>query len=543
MEHLPSAYDRTTTLYTGSSISTGSFNAAQRFGTSYAHEFVGNVTYAPDRFLGGNHTWKAGFRMFLTTAGPSVVNHTAGNYLLIFDTVNGRAHQPVEMLTFSLPVSALNRLNLYGGFVTDQWQIGRRLTFNLGLRLERQHSWVPEQTQQASQFATAASYPLREVGIFRDWAPRAAMAWDVTGDAKTVAKFTYGRFNTVLNYYNATFAAPFNQGGAAVTNYRWHDLNQNANYDPGEVDLSLTGLDFISITSGTNSIINPNFEVPSTHEITASIERELLPNMAGRLLYVSKRLVNNFDTINVGRPYSAFDIPLTRRDPGPDGNVGTADDGSLVTIYDFSPAYQGSQFVVNQYVNRPASRPDHAQTIEASVTKRLSNGWSLGGSYDAIKQNRWIIGTFQNPNDAYNENVHDRTWTHIMRLNGSYMMPWQILFGGTLVVQQGDPSQRTNVFRAADPNGGPPLRQLSTVTLRLEPYGTRRLPTQQTLNLRLGKVIGLGQGRELQFTLDCLNTLNSNFAQIVSFVSGPTYGQTQQIMTPRVFQVGLQFNF
>ena len=55
-------------------------------------------------------------------------------------------------------------------------------------RYKLEHSWVPAETQEASQFVQAASYPLREVGIFRDWAPRAAVAWDVTGDAKTVAK-------------------------------------------------------------------------------------------------------------------------------------------------------------------------------------------------------------------------------------------------------------------------------------------------------------------------------------------------------------------
>ena len=36
--------------------------------------------------------------------------------------------------------------------------------------------------------------------------------------------------------------------------------------------------------------------------------------------------MNNF------RPYEAYNIPVTNRDPGPDGRVGTADDGGLVTL-------------------------------------------------------------------------------------------------------------------------------------------------------------------------------------------------------------------
>ena len=37
-------------------------------------------------------------------------------------------------------------------------------------------------------------------------------------------------------------------------------------------------------------------------------------------------------------PNSAYDIPVTRQDPGPDGKLGTADDGGLVTVYDYEPA-------------------------------------------------------------------------------------------------------------------------------------------------------------------------------------------------------------
>ena len=41
---------------------------------------------------------------------------------------------------------------------------------------------------------------------------------------------------------------------------------------------------------------------------------------------------------------SAYNIPLQRRDPGPDGNIGTADDGPMVTIYDYDPAFRGNAF-------------------------------------------------------------------------------------------------------------------------------------------------------------------------------------------------------
>jgi hypothetical protein len=48
--------------------------------------------------------------------------HRAGDYALVFDTIGGVADQPVEMVTFSSPFDALNRLNLHSYFLSDQWR-------------------------------------------------------------------------------------------------------------------------------------------------------------------------------------------------------------------------------------------------------------------------------------------------------------------------------------------------------------------------------------------------------------------------------------
>jgi len=541
---LPSSYDRNTTLYSGSPIATGVQTTAQRFGTTYYHQFTGNLTYVPQGVFGGDHQMRAGFRTILSTAGGAVPNHPAGNYILVFDTVNGAPHQPVEMTTFSFPLNALNRLNLDGIYLTDQWRVGRRLTVNAGLRFDYEHSFIPEQVQEASTFVQAKTYAPIEVGKWTLWSPRAAAAWDVMGDAKTVAKATYGRYNNQLPYYTTNFADMYNPVVATTTAYRWHDLNGDNNYQPGEVNLSTTAgsPDFISITGAANTqpLDDKVFKIPTTHEATASLERELIPNMSGRVLYVYKRFVHQYDTINVARPYSAYNIPLTRRDPGPDGNIGTADDGSMVTIYDYDPAYRGAAFTLNSRLNRPDDQADVAQTIEGSVQKRLSNRWSLGSSFGATKQHRWIQGVIENPNqDPF---PLDETWNYQFRLNGSYTLPFDVLFGGTLTSLSGIKGQRTYVFRATDPLGGPPLRQLSTVTLRLEPYGSQTGPTQRYLDLRVGKTFSINRQR-FQVSLDAINALNTNSAQAITFVSGPTYGQITQIPSPRILRFGAQYSF
>ena len=55
-----------------------------------------------------------------------------------------------------------------------------------------------------------------------------------------------------------------------------------------------------------------------TDETTIGVERELMQNLGVRALYVYKKVTDRFATRNVARPRSAYNIPLTRRDPGPE---------------------------------------------------------------------------------------------------------------------------------------------------------------------------------------------------------------------------------
>src|SRR6185436_4786458 len=86
--------------------------------------------------------------------------------------------------------------------------------------------------------------------------------------------------------------------------YRWRDLNGNRNYDVGEVNLDPSGGDFItqSIVLG---VANPDLTVPSMNEYMASVERQLTPSLAVRVLGLYSKNVNNFRQEEVLRPYSA----------------------------------------------------------------------------------------------------------------------------------------------------------------------------------------------------------------------------------------------
>src|SRR5882672_10971113 len=81
-------------------------------------------------------------------------------------------------------------------------------------------------------------------------------------------------------------------------------------------------------------------EFPVARSEQASFERELMANLGVRVLYVWKNVVNQTTTTNIARPRSAYNIPLTRRDPGPDDTLNTADDpGKSITIWDYDAAF------------------------------------------------------------------------------------------------------------------------------------------------------------------------------------------------------------
>lgn len=463
-----------------------------------------------------------------------------GNYVLTFDRVGGVSGQPVEIEMNNSPLKPENRQNTYAWYLKDSWRATDRVTVNLGVRWERQHSFLPQQSKDASsQFPTlfpAGSFPAVDILTWMRVLPRVGLAWNP--DPNTVVKTTFGLYNYIGG---ADMSGLYNQNALVTARYRWRDLDGNGNYTPGEVNLDLNGRDFISIAGARNNILNPDLKQPMTTEVTASFERELAENLGVRAMYVFRRLQDFFDQPgpNVLRPREAYNIPITRRDPGPDGILDTEDDGGRVTFYDYDPAYRGAAFVGNQLTNSP--NVDRFQSVEVSLTKRYSRRWMGSGSFWVVKNHRWLTSTFNGPNDEFFP--VDESWSWAGNVNGSYRLPRGIQFAAFLQSQMGRRGQRNYTFRAVDPDGGPPIAQLSTVTLPLEPYGTQRAAAITVLNLRVGKEFSLGRGRNVSFDLDVFNVLNSSAPTIVTWRSGPTFGYVSEVLPARVARIKVRYSF
>lgn len=535
--NLTARLDRESGIYTGGSIGDGgNYAELQEHRIRWVNQ--SNLTIIPKDFLGGGHELKAGYRVWIMQQSARRPDRPAGNYLLIYDRVGGLPRQPVEINTYNFPIdTVLGRTRNYGLFLNDRWQVTSRITLNLGLRYDYQYSFVPETTKPAGTFGGSGTFPEFQAERWKNWSPRLGYAMDVTGDGKTVFKATYSKYTDVME---DSFADFYNKNTVARVTYRWRDLDGNNDYTPGEVNLDPNGPDFLSTTSNANNIFNPDLVAGGQHEMTAVFDRELRSNMAARVAYVYKRNVNTISSINVLRPYSAYNIPITRRDPGPDGILNTADDGRPVTFYDYDPAFRGAAFVGNQRLNRPSDRSDYYQTMEFTVTRRTSALWGLVTSFVATKNHRWLVGIPSSPND--NVLPLDETWDKVFKISGNYRFPLNLMLSGVFDIQPGVKGARTYVFRATDPDGGTPLRQLSTVNLRLSEYGSQRGPVRPTLNLRLSKFLKLSKG-DLQLAIDAINALNTNAFWGMTFESGPTFGYGTAFTSPRALQFGVTYEF
>jgi hypothetical protein len=257
---------------------------------------------------------------------------------------------------------------------------------------------------------------------------------------------------------------------------------------------------------------------------------------------VSDSIVNSTNSlvsINTLRPYSAWNVPITRRDPGPDGVLGTPDDGGSVTLYDYSAAYKGAGFVNAQTVN--ATNADRFHSIEFTLTKRFSSRWTGQVSYFTVKNHRWLSSVFNSPNDQFFP--LDETWSWAGNITGSYRMPGDISISGFLQSKSGVTGQRTYIFRQVDPDRGPSIAQNGNTTLRLEPFGAQKLSAQNILNLRASKDFALGGARRFEVNVDVFNVLNAATPTGASFQAGPTFGYVTGVIPARIARLGVRFRF
>jgi hypothetical protein len=523
----PPAIDNFTRYISGAYVNSVGSDSTPAGSNSERWIYNSTYTYYRPDFLGGDHDIKTGVEFTrewydkFQHARDTGTGGRGNDFRLYFES-----GAPFEVLLYNSPFLSENSLNTQTVFVRDNWLVNDRLTLSLGVRAERYHGFLPEQSKPAGPYSSAAEFAALDVYDWRTIVPRVGFSYSLTADKKTVVKSTYGRFTDVPN---AQAGRVFNQNDYYAWRYKWNDLNGNRTYDHSIEQGALVATE--SAQGAGLKILNPDLEQAKAEELAVHVERELLEGFALGGGYVYKRRFNQFEEINPARPFDAYNIRIDTVDPGPDGVRNTADDGGPVTYYDYDPSLRGAAFDQAKQTNTDGFE-DTFHNIEIVANKRMSQRWQMMASILMTNQDIWRSGTVKTPNDTYPKTQY---WESIFKMSGAYQLPWTLQLSGYYEYLSGAVWGRTARFTTG-------LRQLSSVTLYMESPTAQRRPNQGRLDVRLQKSLRLPTG-QLNAGVEVYNLLNTNVTTNTGTLSGPTYGRVTAIAAARNARLMLNYRF
>jgi hypothetical protein len=498
------------------------------------NQFTGALSYFKDNFAGGSHNFKFGGE-YLDESGNILWNQQYTDSVVHFLS-NGA---PNSVRLGISGTSSQNALAQTSFFVTDTWRINR-LTLNVGARFDRYRVWLPAQEIPAARFNSVA-VPLPEnsnVVDFNNIVPRLGATYDLTGDGKTVLKANWGRFyfNTGVSLADAINPNTSQQ----YSDYNWNDLNGDRIFQEGET----VGAPFTVFGGTSNVAIDSELKNSYTDESSFFVERAVLQDLGVRVGYVYKKDNDGWEQFNVARPFEAFNVPVTRPDPGPDNVVGNGDDGAALDLLNLDDTTRGSTQLTT---NIPGYEGTY-KTLEFSANKRYGGRWSLNASYSYTwteEYNRTYFNqTFGTAVSnfslfgAYPTNPNEKTLNEFTnwnaKLSGTVDAGWGMRITPVLKMQAGAPYGR--VISAN-------LNYNTAQLILVEPIGTRRQDTVSVFDIRAEKQIRFGDKARVGLFLDLYNLMNSNTNININWRSGAAFEKATTVLNPRIAKFGVKFNW
>ena len=490
----------------------------------------GSVSYLREGW-GGRHELTAGVQLLRWTVAERWLHAYPGDVLHV--TENGT---PRQVYLFQTPSRSESGQWGYAAYASDRWQVHDRVTINLGVRLDRFRAFLPAQEHPAGRFNPTLQLFAAKTNV-ADWtvaAPRLAASVDLRGDGRTVLKASYGTY-----WLPPGLDLGFNvnrNGRVWWQRFKWADDNGDRLWQPGEEGVQLE-------TRGGESegSIDPNLELAYLREWTVRVDQEAV---AG--LFVGTGLVWRGERQQGGRqraswPFEAFTVPVTLRDPGPDNEFGTSDDGADIRVFELRPDLVGQSGIV---VRNAPYGDSETLTWEVVARRRFSRRWSLLASF-AHMWNRDHAGAYlgqpvranvypATPNDLINTDTRGRhayrDWS--FKAHGTYAGPWGLLVTPFVRHQSGQPFGRT-IRRTLN---------YGTIRVLAEPVGTRRQRHVTLVDVRVEKIVQLPGGRRLTGFVDVFNALNANPEQNLSWETA-TFLRPLVIVPPRIARVGFRLDW
>jgi hypothetical protein len=510
------------------------------------NQYTGALSYFKDRLIGGSHTFKFGGE-YLDEKGETLWNQYYTDNVIHY--VNGSllaGPGPTTPAGVRLANNAdsWSALATTSFFVTDSWRINR-VTMNLGARFDRYRVWLPEQSLAAGRFVpTAQTFDeVSDVVVFNHFAPRLGATYDLMGDGKTVLKGNWGRFyfNPGVNLADAVNPNTADQ----YSDWTWNDSNNDRVYQAGEEGVLQTRFGGVA-----NASIDPNLENAYTDEASVFVERAVMNDLGVRVGFVWKNDKNGWQQVNTLRPFSAYNVPVTVIDPGPDGVVGTAADNGTIAFLNLDNTSRGS----SQFTTNIDGYEGTYKTFEISANKRYSQRWSMNASfsYNWTREfgNNYFnnrLGTaisrfafFGSYPSTPNEHTENDFTNWNAKFSGTIDAGWDILVTPVLKAQAGAPYGRTHSIAGCTTTVTTNCSNYGAQIVLLEPLGTRRQDSVVVFDFRVEKMLTFGQRAKIGLFFDMFNTFNSDVAVNINWRSGASFDKATTVIGPRIAKFGVK---
>ena len=331
--------------------------------------------------------------------------------------------------------------HFYGGesetwsaFVADSWQINSDVTLELGVRYDKSKGWI-RGFSHASTTTTTPPARSSRAGTRIEWDyfdPRLGFAWNIGGTGENVLRGSVGRFHAGL------IAGDYNYPPPEMPPW-WYEW-QNPETGEWEYSHGFFEAEDVSLRPGVENAQTWEYTLGFEHQLTAtsvigiSAAYKQTTNMMG--WYIADDGEFNWETIIDDvtgeeiqlKDYYVQPTRLKGNSTGPGAHGGDR------------PYEQDYLGVFLTYQKRFSDNWDLLASYSWSESTGLNPTFNSGGGLGEQGAVFWDSTTMSNPNIFYgatSDRVLGGDRTHILRMAGNVVLPYQFKLNSVVNIQSG----------------------------------------------------------------------------------------------------------